>query len=1411
MAAAEAVGTNQLLRIIRDLQEAVAELTREYRENGEPITDDSANLHRFSYKLEYLLQFDQKEKTTFLGTRKDYWDYFSDCLAKVKGANDGIRFVKSIPELKTSLGKGRAFIRYSLVHQRLADTLQQCLINQKVTSDWYYTRSPLLKPHLSVDIINHLYELNDVQFDIASRGHDLDSAWPTFARRSLGTPGSPLHLWRPPSRSSSINSLVSSYSQHIQEFPSSPDLAPGLLDESGELREPGERVSAAEDLRLELDQSELRQQQLLARASELGEEASELRTVVGELQAQLDASLAIQAGAHEQKQELEALRSVELELRTRLASTERKNEELLARLGEALDEKGQQAASHFDSAQKIHDLLDELSEVEREKLEAVREVEGKKREVERLAEDLRVKEEALEKERTKALAKAKELREVMESMQGELENKEKESSDLQRKLEDLQYSLKAENKKVDEVSRRAQEEKGELQQKLDSLKVSLEGQLATLTEQLRAKDEQLTASREEVELMEKQVVQLTGEKKGLAGIVAELESKVKDQTKKTEEYKMQCTTLMELNSKLLQTVKKNEETKRELMETKATMEGEFAALQASEKQLRSQIEDGAVAVDERERRLREENRQLDESIRKATAAKEMSEGTVRELEQENRDLKEERQVAEGALSAAREELQVVTSQIAELETRLATTLEGEASLHQKLQKTAALLEDREGQCRQLEGRLKELSEEKADLTSCLALAKSQLELSTGEVSRLQAELLDVRTELRCTAEAKHKIQARLESTEVSREELAAQIEWLKAQEEELRQQHASAGESLTNDRDQEAQARAKLAAELASTKEELLAIKALHESLAVERAETREGLHRANTEMAELGVTVCRLTSENQEAERRREMEEREAERLSAGMAALRLENASLQEELGELQNLPQTIQELKERLEQAEAQAKSIQEATQEKIETIKFQMSSEALKHQNELKGISEELGNLEGQLAAERQSVTDLTARVSELKAVNSEHSQVIEEKILRVAECEVAMQRSGDELQQLKGNLTRMEGELVEARSSCEDLRQTLSKTLEEKCSLEVKMSAEIEELRTTKMNLEERLIELIRDKDTLWQKSDALEFQQKLRAEEQWWLVDKEASHCLGCRSAFTWWLRRHHCRLCGRIFCYYCSNNFVLTKHSGKKERSCRECYSQHSAVVERLTQAELGPNRDEAPAIPCPASALSPAPYTPLPRVTVTDPGDRSDDSAFDIITEEELNGMCDSDSAASQQTSGAEISGSGSTEDAAPDDSEELTPALQDTEIHLLKSGELTLAVPLGIEEVVQFGDSSRELSIRSSCYSTVPITVPEAGPTISWVFSSEPKSVSFSVVYSEAADAPVEQSKVLIPLTRCSSHQETIQGQLKVRNPGVYTLIFDNSFSRFISKKVLYHLAVEKPVIYDGSDFP
>lgn len=71
--------------------------------------------------------------------------------------------------------------------------------------------------------------------------------------------------------------------------------------------------------------------------------------------------------------------------------------------------------------------------------------------------------------------------------------------------------------------------------------------------------------------------------------------------------------------------------------------------------------------------------------------------------------------------------------------------------------------------------------------------------------------------------------------------------------------------------------------------------------------------------------------------------------------------------------------------------------------------------------------------------------------------------------------------------------------------------------------------------------------------------------------------------------------------------------------------------------------------------------------------------------------------------------------------------------------------------MAVPLSIDDISQFGDGSRELFIKSSCYSVITVAVGDCGPTISWMFSSEPKSISFSVVYRESADSQVEQSKV------------------------------------------------------------
>uniref|UniRef100_A0A8C6W0U5 FYVE and coiled-coil domain-containing protein 1 n=1 Tax=Nothobranchius furzeri TaxID=105023 RepID=A0A8C6W0U5_NOTFU len=1390
MAAGASVGESQLQRIIRDLHEAVAELANEFKENGEPITDDSTNLHKFSYKLEYLLQFDQKEKTTFLGTKKDYWDYFTDCLAKTKGANDGIRFVKSISELKTSLGKGRAFIRYSLVHQRLADTLQQCLMNQRVTSDWYYARSPLLKPRLSADIINHLYELNEVQFDVASRGHDLDASWPTFARRTVGSVNSPSHMWKPPSRSSSINSLASTYSQQAPEFPCSPDY--GLLNDLNDSLPACAEDVAVENLRLELDQSELKQRELFVKVRQLDEESAEYQGVIEKLQGQLDVSLAAQEKQWALQGELqrreEALsREVEelridkknreaqrVMLEEKLTAAEQKNMELMAKLDGFLNEKGQQAANHFDSAQKIHELLDKLKEAEKEKMDAVTEM--NRMEVQLI---------------------------TLEKQQGDLTLKEKEAGKLQKQLQDLQRSLGDKEQELEEVKKKAQEDLEELQKKV-----------ATLTEELQKKEAELGSSSEALQQLKAKNQNLTTKRDELTTSLSAHEGKIKELT---------------------------------------ALESELAALRASEKQLRDQLDNAKMTVDEKEKALREENRRLDEGLQRAKMAANLSETTLKRLEQENQSLQEEQETLNATVSRMQTDLKNVQQQNKGLEENLEALHKKELCLQEELNAKAEQLESKEKDLLKLlsvvevlETKEKELeiakttaeamcvrqtevidrvtsekqamessqlerstvqAKENQELTAKLTLFEGQLEVSMKEVSRLQAVLMNLKVQMQISEEEKQRSQVQLEVTEAQRDELRSLTEQLKLQAEALNQKHIAElmegknkEEALIQQRDQEVKAHADLANSVAAIQEEVSTLKAQNNRLAVENNEIREGLHRANTEMAELGMTICKLNAEKEEARelwrgKDAEIEERErlVERLEECKKELQLENNHFREELKQKESLPGIVMELQRQLEKTQNHMQGVKDSCREEIDAIKFQMSSETMNHQVNLKVMS---------------AVTHVVLMFHFFILHRDASQKGAGTGMIKDASGFLSL---GNNKTDLFSFLSAQEAHLS-LQTLCEELKQKLKKTEAEKQTQYVQLTAEIEDMNTTKTNLEERLIELIKDKDALWQKSDALEFEQKLRAEERWWLVDKEATNCLDCRGQFTWYLRRHHCRLCGRIFCYYCSNNFIATKHNGK-ERCCRDCYTQHSAVVERFTEAQLTPS-DLSPPSDAPQPPPEPAPYKPTP---ISDPGNRSDDGGFDVITEEEVNGVYDSDT--TSQTTGGSLEGEldrqhpaaygVGTGDVTPDEDQVTT--LQDSEFNLLKSGEVTMAVPLSMEDISQFGDGSRELFIKSSCYSVITVSVADCGQTISWMFSSEPKSILFSVVYQESSDVQAQQSKVLIPLTRCNSHKETVQGKLKVQHPGLYTLIFDNSFSRFISKKVLYHLTMERPIIYDGSDGP
>ncbi|XP_014743517.1 PREDICTED: RUN and FYVE domain-containing protein 4 [Sturnus vulgaris] len=161
--------------------ETVAELKCSYQEKNLPVTDGSRELHSLCAQLEFLLQFDLKEKRSFFGQRKDYWDFLCQGLARCRQEHEGIHFVTSLDKLKTPVGRGRAFLRYCLVHQQLAESLQLCLVDSESLCEWYYARSPFLSPKQRAEILGSLYELDCVTFHLTLHRDDLDTAWPMFS------------------------------------------------------------------------------------------------------------------------------------------------------------------------------------------------------------------------------------------------------------------------------------------------------------------------------------------------------------------------------------------------------------------------------------------------------------------------------------------------------------------------------------------------------------------------------------------------------------------------------------------------------------------------------------------------------------------------------------------------------------------------------------------------------------------------------------------------------------------------------------------------------------------------------------------------------------------------------------------------------------------------------------------------------------------------------------------------------------------------------------------------------------------------------------------------------------------------------------------------------------------------------
>jgi len=192
----------KLIGDLEDLCKTLADLSK--ANNDLPIKDDCFELQKFCSKLEFLIQLNLKEKksllspslsanssntngengssTSFKLVNTEYWSFILDSLKSSRGGfQDAVKYVKSLNEIKTNLGRARGFIRFCLQYHRLADAVQQLTMEEKFLNNWYGDKAVWLNESYKSRIIQLLYDLNEINFDLVSKNNfELDTSWPTM-------------------------------------------------------------------------------------------------------------------------------------------------------------------------------------------------------------------------------------------------------------------------------------------------------------------------------------------------------------------------------------------------------------------------------------------------------------------------------------------------------------------------------------------------------------------------------------------------------------------------------------------------------------------------------------------------------------------------------------------------------------------------------------------------------------------------------------------------------------------------------------------------------------------------------------------------------------------------------------------------------------------------------------------------------------------------------------------------------------------------------------------------------------------------------------------------------------------------------------------------------------------------------
>ncbi|KAM3845405.1 RUN and FYVE domain-containing protein 1 isoform 2-T2 [Vipera latastei] len=141
---------------------------------GRTLDSDFPPLQQFFIVLEHCLKHGLKAKKSFIGQNKSFFGPLELVERLCPEASDLATSVRNLPELRTPVGRGRAWLYLAVMQKKLADYLK-VLLDHKCLLSEYYEPDALMMEEEGALIVGLLVGLNVIDANLCLKGEDLDS------------------------------------------------------------------------------------------------------------------------------------------------------------------------------------------------------------------------------------------------------------------------------------------------------------------------------------------------------------------------------------------------------------------------------------------------------------------------------------------------------------------------------------------------------------------------------------------------------------------------------------------------------------------------------------------------------------------------------------------------------------------------------------------------------------------------------------------------------------------------------------------------------------------------------------------------------------------------------------------------------------------------------------------------------------------------------------------------------------------------------------------------------------------------------------------------------------------------------------------------------------------------------------